>query len=545
MSSRRFAARAAGWLVVSALLVAPAVAQTPGRSGGSDAGQQTAAVPAPPVDTLGRDTPRGTVLGFMAALRRGNTDLGVLYLDTDRRDDAARELAQQLYVVLDKRLPARLPDLTDRPEGALANPFKPQQDVVGTMPTAEGPLDVIVERSEQDGVMVWRFSGATLARIPDVYREIDLVSVDRHLPGFLKRPRLAGIRLFEWLIVAIAIPVAYWLVTWIDRRLARLVTRRRQAAPSSGSHFVPKGLQLLLLVFVIRWVLAQLDLPLIERRFWLTTTTLLATIGVVWLLLSLNAAGERYIERRLIRFSAGEVKALLRLGRRLADVLVIAAGVLAVFAFFDVDPTAALAGLGIGGIAVALAAQKTLENVIGGLSIIFDKAVRVGDSLRLGDTVGTVEYIGLRSTRIRTLDRTIVVVPNGQIANINIENTSMRDMFWFHHFVALGYDTPSAQMRAVIDGLRGLLEGHRAVSREVIRVRMVRIGSFSLDIELFAYILAADWEQFLTIQQELLLRSMEIVEQAGVKVAVPSQELRLATAPAWADRSKVAPTPRP
>ena len=122
--------------------------------------------------------------------------------------------------------------------------------------------------------------------------------------------------------------------------------------------------------------------------------------------------------------------------------------------YFGVDPTAALAGLGIGGIAVALAAQKTLENVIGGLSLIFDKAVRVGDSLKLGEAVGTVDSIGLRSTRIRTLDRTILSIPNGQMANVSLETLSVRDKCWFHHIVGLQYETTSAQMRHVIDAIR-------------------------------------------------------------------------------------------
>ena len=222
---------------------------------------------------------------------------------------------------------------------------------------------------------------------------------------------------------------------------------------------------------------------------------------------------------------------MLRLVRRLADALVIAAGGLVTLHYFGVDPTAALAGLGIGGIAVALAAQKTLENVIGGVSIIVDQAVRVGDFLKLGDTLGTVDSIGLRSTRIRTLDRTILSVPNGQIANVNIETLSVRDKFWFHHFVGLRYETTSGQMRAVVDGIRTHLDGHPMVDRgEPIRVRFFRFGPFSLDVEVFAYLLAGDWEAFLETQQELLLDVMEIVERAGAAIALPSQTLHLADA---------------
>jgi MscS family membrane protein len=251
----------------------------------------------------------------------------------------------------------------------------------------------------------------------------------------------------------------------------------------------------------------------------------------VWSLLLLNGAAEGYFHRRLQASRYGEVVAMLRLARRAADVIAIAAGVLVMLHYIGVDPTAALAGLGIGGIAVALAAQKTLENVIGGLSIIFDKAVRVGDVLRLGETVGTVDYIGLRSTRIRTQDRTIVSVPNGQIANVNIETLSARDKFWFHHFVGLGYETTAGQMRSVIDGIHTCLANHQLVDHhEPIRVRFERFGPFSLDVEVFAYVHASNWDAFLDTQQELLLEVMDIVERSGAVIALPSQTLHMADA---------------
>src|SRR5438034_701448 len=251
-------------------------------------------------------------------------------------------------------------------------------------------------------------------------------------------------------------------------------------------------------------------------------------VAVTWMMLLANAGGERYFQRRFTGAGHGEMTALLRLGRRTADVFVIAAAAIVTLHFYGVDPSAALAGLGIGGIAVALAAQKTLENVVGGLSIIFDKAVRVGDFLKLGDTLGTVDSIGLRSTRIRTLDRTILSVPNGQIANVNIETLSARDKFWFHHFVGLRYETTAGQMRAVVDGIATYLATHPMVDRgEAIRVRFLRFGPFSLDIEVFAYVYARDWEAFLETQQALLFEVMDIVERSGAAIALPSQTLHL------------------
>jgi MscS family membrane protein len=149
----------------------------------------------------------------------------------------------------------------------------------------------------------------------------------------------------------------------------------------------------------------------------------------------------------------------------------------------------------------------------------------------VGETLGTVDSIGLRSTRIRTLDRTIVSVPNGQIANVSIETLSVRDKFWFHHFVGLCYETTSSQLRTVVDETRSYLAAHPLVDgADTIRVRFLRFGQFSLDIEIFAYVLAADWNQFLETQQELLLDIMGIVERNGAVMALPSQTLHLHSA---------------
>ena len=216
---------------------------------------------------------------------------------------------------------------------------------------------------------------------------------------------------------------------------------------------------------------------------------------------------------------------MLRLTRWVVDLLIIFAGVLVTLHYFRVNATAALAGLGVGGIAVALAAQKTLENVIGGVSLIFDRAVRVGDVLKVGDTQGTVADIGLRSTRIRTLDRSLVSVPNGQIANMSLEDLSSRDKFWFHPILALRYGTTSPQMCTVLEGIRSLLGESRHLQPDSVRVRFLRFGPSSLDVEIFAYVLARDWNQFLEIQERLLLRILQSIESSGVQFALPLQTI--------------------
>jgi MscS family membrane protein len=518
--------------LVFALLPGAARAQT--APGGA---ATTAATPEAAKDTLGRDTPRGTLLGFIRAARDGSGEVASLYLNTSLRGSAAQDLARELYVVLDSRLPARLIEVSDKPEGSQANPLRADQEVIGTVASAAGPLEVVVERVNRGSAgRVWLFSRRTLDAIPGVYHEIDLVRIDRFVPEILTKARVGGVRLFAWIAAAVLIPLLYRLLGGIAVALAWLTAmwRRRRPAPDRPAaplQPIPGFVRLLLMAVAARWVVGRVDLPLAERQFWSIVGAIQFIIALVWGLLRLNAVGERRLRRRFMASGHAETTAVLRLVRRAGDAVVIAVGVLLTLRYFGVDPTAALAGLGIGGIAVALAAQKTLENVIGGLSIIFDNAVRVGDSLKVGDTVGMVDSIGLRSTRIRTLDRTMISVPNGQIANANIETLSARDKYWFHHVIPLRLETTASQLGAVLDNLRTYLASHPMTDRtDTIRVRFIRLGAFSLDVEIFAYIVAAGWDPFLETQQELLLETMLIVERAGAAIALPSQAVQFAHA---------------
>lgn len=489
--------------------------------------------PEVPQDALGRTTPRGTVLGFLTAARKGDNDLASRYLNTRRRGKAATDLAHQLFVVLDRRLPARLNTLSDLPEGS--DLLKPNQELVGTISSNNGNVDISVERVDRGkSGSLWLFSSETLASIPDLYGEINVASVDNVLPVFLVNTRFASVPLFEWIAVFVGIPLFYVLTILLNLLLSRSIgTLRRRLHRKTdlpNPQVLPVPIRILLLAGVIRWLLTKLSLPLFARQFWLTIASLITIAGCIWLMILLNGRVEAYVRRRLRGRNRTGATSILRLARRAVDVLVIFAGMLVALYRFGLNPTAALAGLGVGGIAVALAAQKTLENVIGGVSIIFDHAVNVGNFLKVGDTLGTVDEIGLRSTRIRTLDRTVVSIPNGQIAALSLENFSARDKFWFHPVLSLGYGTTSPQMYAVLESIRSLLEESRSVEPDSFYVRFLNIGRSSLEVQVFAYILARDWNQFLELQEALLLRIMECIESEGVQIVLPSQTVFLATA---------------
>jgi MscS family membrane protein len=224
----------------------------------------------------------------------------------------------------------------------------------------------------------------------------------------------------------------------------------------------------------------------------------------------------------LIRKQRISATAVVPLGRRIVKVIVVLIVVLAALDNLGFEMTTLLAGLGVVGIAVALAAQKTIENLFGGISLVVDQPVRVGDFCKYGDSVGTVEDVGLRSTRVRTLDRTVVTIPNAQFASLNVENFARRDKVWFHPTLALRLDTTPDQLRYVLAEIRRLLYEHPYVETGG-RVRLVGFGEHSLNLEVFAYVATADFNAYLPIQEDLLLRILEIIAAAGTGLAIPGR----------------------
>jgi MscS family membrane protein len=214
---------------------------------------------------------------------------------------------------------------------------------------------------------------------------------------------------------------------------------------------------------------------------------------------------------------------MVPVGAKVAKVVVLVFVVLAILQNLGVNVTGVLAGLGIGGLAVALAAQKTVENLFGGVTLIIDQPVRVGDFCRFGERVGIVEEVGLRSTRVRTLDRTVVTIANAEFARMELENYSRRDRIWLHPTLGLRYETTPDQLRHVLVEIRKMLYAHPKVDPDPARIRFAGFGAYSLDLEIFAYVRTTDYGEFLAIQEDINLRIMDIVAASGTGFAFPSQ----------------------
>jgi MscS family membrane protein len=172
---------------------------------------------------------------------------------------------------------------------------------------------------------------------------------------------------------------------------------------------------------------------------------------------------------------------------------------------------------------VALAAQKSLENLFGGITLIFDQPVHVGDFCRFGDRVGTVEDIGLRSTRIRTLDRTLVTIPNAEFSSLQIENYARRDRIFLSTRIAVRYETTPDQLRYLVTELRALLLAHPKIDPDPARVRLSGFGTHGLEIDLFAYVRTIEYGEYLAVREDLYLRILDVVHGSGTDLAFAAQ----------------------
>jgi MscS family membrane protein len=220
-----------------------------------------------------------------------------------------------------------------------------------------------------------------------------------------------------------------------------------------------------------------------------------------------------------------QARPVLALAVRAGKVAILIIGIIMTLSEMGYPVGSLIAGLGIGGLAFALAAQRTVENVFGSVSIGMDQPMREGEFVRVDDFVGTVEAIGLRSTRFRTLDRTLITIPNGKLADMRIETFAARDRIRFATTIGLVYSTKEASMRKILDEIEKLLRSHPKCWQDNVVVRFKEFGPSSLDIDLGVWFVTQDYAEFTKIKQDMMLAIMKIVQANGSDFAFPTQTI--------------------
>ncbi|PXY46907.1 mechanosensitive ion channel family protein [Flavobacterium hydrophilum] len=491
-----------------------------------------------PEDSLGRRTPQGTVNGFIRAIGEQNylraSQYFVLSKRSYRRTAERIRIAKTFQQLLDQGgnlSPSSI--ISNKETGRTDDDLAAGEDLVGNIAAGKTVLPLYVENQSDDSQpAVWLFSAATVESIVSADIRVEKTFLDRILPPALIERKFGNVPIGHWVVVVIMTVASYLLSRMLIYLFVFMIQKVwKKSATDKGTAIIEAfslPVQMYLTVILFIAFTQRMGISIVVRQRF---SIILITIGItaflilLWRITDFISMFTRSRMTRRGRISA--VSAVLFLSRT-TKAAIVCIGIIALLGIIGVDVTAGLAALGIGGIALALGAQKTIENFVGSVSLIADQPLRVGDYCRVDDIKGTVESIGMRSTTLRTSARSIVTIPNGQLSASKIENFAHRDRFIFNPVFNFRMETTPDQMRYLLVELRSLLYAHPAVLNSPPVVRFTGITTDALKVEITAYIEAFTFDISQEVQEDILLRMMDVIENSGTSLAYPSQTLYMA-----------------
>ncbi len=465
---------AAGLLAAAALGAANGYAQL-----AVPAAKPAAEKASAPTDPYTRGSPRALATGLVAAFAASDYERAAHYLEGEESRPKTL-LARQLHQLLDSRGSlAPFATLSSEIAGLLGDGLPADQERIGTIKAPAGELPIVAHNvAAGDDPPRWVISAQTLAMVARQTPQPAAPVLADKLPEALSEKHVGGASIADWLIVIGLAVAAFGLIrllfALVLRGLRALIEEPRKNRAYQFLHVASPPLSLYLSVIAFFIVTQSVQVAIVARQTLLRYAGIVGWIALAWFLWRLIDLGAAMWSQRMARSDRRRALSALVFGRRTAKTLLVLVALGAVLDTLGVDVTTGIAALGIGGLALALGAQKTIENLVGSVTVIADQPVRVGDFCKVGDVLGTVEDIGMRSTRIRTNERTVVTIPNGVFSSQQIENYSRRDRYLFAPTIGLTYDTDAALMRRVLDGIRQVLEEDDNVADEP-RVRFVNL----------------------------------------------------------------------
>jgi MscS family membrane protein len=522
-------------IALSIFLFVGAAAHSPAAQLPTSAAPPAKTEPAAPVDPLGRETPRSTVIGALKYGERQDFATCARFLQPVPGQDIDLVQRAREFQALRHWFKGDVDLLSDDPKGTVEAGLPPGKVRAGVIAVDGTKVDVILVRVEDPEFgKIWLVSQETVARIPALYAQAKSEGptlADRIVPVSLSRRHVLGMSLGQWLGWLLSIPISL-LLAWL---LAFLLSAPRRAwyklrkLPSGTFWDSPLGtpLKCIIAIFLHGLFVYLLEPPLLYRAYYSRFLAALLAGCVAWLVSRIIDQGFDHAVNRTRQRGGGE--SILVMMQRITHIMMLLIAFVAAMALFGVNVKTTLAGLGIGGLAIALAAQKTLENIVGGVSLLMDKAVHVGDFCEIGGRLGTVEDIGLRSLKLRTLDQNVLVVPNGALAQMQFQNMKKRPKLLLSQNFSLRIETTVEQLGSVLDRVQSMLNEHPMIESGTSRLRVSAIAGAAFEMELFAYGKTGDWTEFTATRQEVLLKIAEIVEAAGTRFAAPTQLTYLST----------------
>jgi MscS family membrane protein len=489
-----------------------------------------------PTDPFGRTTPRGTITGLNLAVHKEDFVSAALYMQlTPSLRKKAEQLARDLTALIDHYYVDPITSISGAPEGRTIDGLPLDRERVALKMGKDESFDVILVRiKDPQSGFIWLISSQTLNDVPKVEGTAEERWFEAFLPPALKDKKFLGISAARWAMWAATLlvpPFVLWLITALIMTGVRTVvsdgTSRRLIDSWYGGLRRP-------VLWLVALSLHLACVPLfgfaLRTRLVYTRVVLIAVVtAVAWLFWRLMALSLKHLRIVAEREKRTGVQSLLLLTERVGKVVVVLVTVFALLTIAGVDTSTALAGVGLGGVAVALGAQKTVENLLGGVFLLSDRALAVGDTCSISNRVGTVEDVTLRSVRLRTAEQTLLSVPAGILSQSSLENLTSRTKILLQNTLRVRYGSTTSQLRQILTGIRDLLDKHPSLEAASARIRLVNFGERAIELELFAYVLTSNWVEFLTVREELLLQVAAIIEESGTAFAQPSVVLEEAT----------------
>jgi len=483
-------------------------------------------------------TPRIAIKQLLLSLSENNYE--ALASNFDQRAKTRLEKANMASAI------ARFPKLLDMygsliPSGLVSNEAEGIEEPslstnfekIGDIRLDNQHIPILLERVIiADGTKRWLISQRTIAQLFKVSSTITEPRINRLLPQFLLSTQWRGAPVGQWVAVLVVILFCSLIgraFTLFSRLMAKRYERENEISRKAqvfSALAIPVGI--VITVFTLLAVNRYLEFSILIRQGMSVLTLSALWVAVFMFIWSLTNNLSVHAENVLRQKNHLAGLSIVMFFRTSAKAVLFVTAVIIVLSSNGVDVTTGLAALGIGGIALALGAQKAIENLVGSIIIVADQPIRVGDFCKVGDMLGTVEHIGLRSTRIRTREDTVVSFPNGMLSSERIENFSLRRKFLFHTMLNLRYETKMEDLDNLLEALREHLKNNKQIIRENMRVRFVAYGAASLDVEVFCYIKANNYEVFLERKEKVLLSIAAFVEGHNSGFAFPSQTLYLA-----------------
>lgn len=470
------------------------------------------------------DSPQATVTDFLEAVRTGRDNIAATYLEMlpNAKEDP-KELARQLAAVLQSQpnfeVDSLSPDWNGDTEDGLPDAQEDIAHIAIDEKSAAQPVRLI---NHPESNPSWRFAAITVHNIPTWYARTPSAWVTSHLPKWLQQRGPAGVQFWQWVAMFVMVIVSWAIGYAVSRSIHGVAMRLVKRTRTEWDDLVVKALQgpiaLACSVGVAMASLPFLDLP--ETPGTMVFRALKGGFLAVFFWVSLRVvdlARDAIIRAQVINDQPSS-RSLISLGSRFAKALLFVILVIAVLSQLGFPVASLLAGLGIGGLAVALAGQKTLENLLGTFAIGFDQPFREGDFVKVRDFTGTVETIGLRSTRFRTLDRTIVSLPNGKLADEQIETFAARDRFRLLVNLPVRYGASSEQLGQALTKLEEAIRKQPKIDAKTVSVKLTAMGEWSMAFEALAMVDTTSPDEFNLARQAVLLLMVQTLEELGVKI---------------------------